>query len=135
MIRNYILGNAIEGDMKVFYHLVYEYEKGVRNFVLYTMEKQLIPLAIRKLNNHGIQYFVREIEGSPSANLFFGQQQCVKAMQSILRNKSIDDLSPEEDFILGSILGYDLCRQCERYCNRKTANEQLKLRSVETSLA
>lgn len=28
-------------------------------------------------------------------------------------------LTPEEDFILGAMLGYDICAQCERYCKRK----------------
>ena len=26
---------------------------------------------------------------------------------------------PEEDFILGAMLGYDICQQCKRYCNKK----------------
>ena len=30
-----------------------------------------------------------------------------------------NQLTPEEDFILGAMLGYDLCAQCERYCKRK----------------
>ena len=28
-------------------------------------------------------------------------------------------LTPEEDFILGAMLGYDICQQCKRYCNKK----------------
>lgn len=28
-------------------------------------------------------------------------------------------LTPEEDFMLGTMLGYDICAQCERYCERK----------------
>ena len=28
-------------------------------------------------------------------------------------------LTPEEDFMLGAMLGYDICAQCERYCERK----------------
>lgn len=28
-------------------------------------------------------------------------------------------LTPEEDFILGAMLGYDICAQCKRYCTRK----------------
>jgi hypothetical protein len=28
-------------------------------------------------------------------------------------------LSPEQDFILGAMLGYDICVQCKRYCDRK----------------
>ena len=32
-------------------------------------------------------------------------------------------LSPEEDFMLGALLGYDICAQCERYCKRKCKRE------------
>ena len=31
----------------------------------------------------------------------------------------LSNLTPEEDFILGTLLGYDICGQCERYCKRK----------------
>ncbi|WP_028910046.1 DUF2023 family protein [Prevotella sp. AGR2160] len=34
-------------------------------------------------------------------------------------NRPLNRLSPEEDFILGAMLGYDICAQCERYCERK----------------
>ena len=27
--------------------------------------------------------------------------------------------TPEEDFILGALLGYNICKQCERFCSRK----------------
>ena len=34
-------------------------------------------------------------------------------------DKPLNQLTPEEDFILGAMLGYDICAQCERYCARK----------------
>lgn len=33
--------------------------------------------------------------------------------------RPLHELTPEEDFILGAMLGYDICVQCERYCERK----------------
>ena len=33
--------------------------------------------------------------------------------------RPLNQLTPEEDFILGAMLGYDICTQCERYCERK----------------
>ena len=33
--------------------------------------------------------------------------------------KPLNQLTPEEDFILGAMLGYDIRVQCERYCERK----------------
>lgn len=33
--------------------------------------------------------------------------------------RPLNRLTPEEDFILGAMLGYDICAQCKRYCTRK----------------
>ena len=33
--------------------------------------------------------------------------------------RPLNMLTPEEDFILGAMLGYDICAQCKRYCDRK----------------
>ena len=51
-----------------------------------------------------------------TCNRRFEQQACHR-----LCRQSIDyvELTPEEDFILGAMLGYDICAQCERYCERK----------------
>lgn len=135
-MTSYLLQNILDGDIKVFYHLVYEYDKGVRPFVLYTMEQRFIPLAEKKLNAYNISYFIKEIEGSNSVNLFFGNDSCVTIMKQILAHKTIEDLSPEEDFILGTILGYDIPRQCERYCKRKkketstTTSDELNKKAI-----
>ncbi len=37
--------------------------------------------------------------------------------------RPLNQLTPEEDFILGTMLGYDLCAQCERFCERKATNK------------
>lgn len=37
----------------------------------------------------------------------------------LMVTRPLNELSPEEDFILGALLGYDIRRQCERYCQRK----------------
>ena len=34
-------------------------------------------------------------------------------------HKPLNELSAEEDFMLGVMLGCDLPMQCERYCTRK----------------
>lgn len=33
--------------------------------------------------------------------------------------RPLNQLTAEEDFILGAMLGYDLCQQCKRYCDKK----------------
>jgi hypothetical protein len=34
-------------------------------------------------------------------------------------DKKLNELTPEEDFILGIMLGYDRLRQCNRYLKQK----------------
>ena len=51
-------------------------------------------------------------------NLFFGCDECIEAIRMLV-NRPLNKLTPEEDFILGAMLGYDICVQCRRYCDRK----------------
>jgi hypothetical protein len=41
----------------------------------------------------------------------------------LIVTRPLNQLTPEEDFILGAMLGYDICAQCERYCKRKCKRE------------
>lgn len=41
-------------------------------------------------------------------------------------NRPLHQLSPEEDFMLGAMLGYDICAQCERYCELKERNAKAR---------
>ena len=56
--------------------------------------------------------------GNGRVNLFFGQRECMAAIRRMV-TRPLCQLTPEEDFILGAMLGYDICAQCERYCERK----------------
>ena len=64
-----------------------------------------------------ISYMIQEI-GTNKINLFFGKPECMEAMRHII-TRPLNQLTAEEDFILGTMLGYDLCQQCKRYCNKK----------------
>ena len=94
----------IPGEIRIFLNHIYEFKKGVRNMVLYTMSREHEEFAIRRLKNQ--------------KNLFFGKPECMEAMRHIII-RPLNQLSAEEDFILGAMLGYDLCQQCKRYCNKK----------------
>lgn len=91
--------------------------RGVRNLVLYTFSKKYEDEVIKKLESRKIPYIKQDI-GPRSVNLFFGNQECINAI-SFLADRPLYALTPEEDFILGALLGYDLCKQCERYCSKK----------------
>ena len=64
-----------------------------------------------------IDYIIQPV-GNDRLNLFFGKRECLDAIRMIV-TKPLCQLTPEEDFILGAMLGYDICAQCERYCERK----------------
>lgn len=97
---------------------IYEYQKGVRHLVLFTLRKELARRAVDRLNHLGTDNIVQEAGGS-NVNIYLGRPQCIRAISTFV-SRPLYSLTPEEDFILGSLLGYDLCMQCERYCDRKT---------------
>lgn len=107
----------IPGEIRIFLNHVYEFKKGVRNMVLYTMNKKHAEFAVRRLENQRISYMIQEVNEN-KINLFFGKPECMDAMRHIII-RPLNELSAEEDFILGAMLGYDLCQQCKRYCHKK----------------
>lgn len=104
-------------DMRVLTNHIYEYKKGVRRMVLFTFNKKYEEFATARLRRQGIGYIVQPV-GNDRVNLFFGRQECLDAIR-LMVTRPLNMLSPEEDFILGAMLGYDICAQCERYCERK----------------
>lgn len=113
--------------MKVLSNHIYEYKKGVRQMVLYTFNKKYEDFALKRLERQHIDYIIQPV-GNNRLNLFFGKKECLDAIR-LMVNRPLNQLSPEEDFILGAMLGYDICAQCERYCERKS-HECARLLSV-----
>lgn len=104
-------------DMKVLMNHIYEYKKGVRQMVLFTFNKRYEDYATARLKRQNISYILQPV-GNDRINLFFGRKQCLEAIR-LMVTRPLSQLTPEEDFILGAMLGYDICAQCERYCERK----------------
>ena len=104
-------------DLKVLMNHIYEYKKGVRRMVLFTFNEKYADFAKTRLEHQNIEYIIQPV-GNGRLNLFFGKRECLDAIRMIV-TKPLYQLSPEEDFILGAMLGYDICAQCERYCERK----------------
>ena len=90
--------------------------------VLFTFNKRHAEFATRRLQHSGISYIIQPV-GNDRLNLFFGRKECLDAIRMIV-TRPLNQLSPEEDFILGAMLGYDICAQCERYCERKNRTQQ-----------
>lgn len=104
-------------DMKMFMHHIYEFKKGVRDLVLCTMCRTCAELVGARLRRQQIDYVIQEVVGN-KVNLYFGKRACLDAVKMFI-DKPLNRLTPEEDFMLGVMLGYDITLQCERFCNRK----------------
>ena len=85
---------------------------------LCTIDKTDESFAIQRLEKSGLEYEICPINAH-RRNLFFGKKECINIVR-LSFNRPLNLLTPEEDFILGTMLGYDVCQQCERYNHRKT---------------
>lgn len=112
-----LITEILPPDMKVLMNHIYEYKKGVRQMVLFTFNKRYEDYATARLKRQNISYILHPV-GNDRINLFFGRKQCLEAIR-LMVTRPLSQLTPEEDFILGAMLGYDICAQCERYCERK----------------
>ena len=108
---------AIPTEMKVLMNHIYELHKGVRHMVLFTCNNKYGEQVVSRLESQGIPYILQPA-GRQNQNIYFGRRECLEAIRLIV-TRPLNELTPEEDFILGAMLGYDICAQCERYCKRK----------------
>lgn len=103
--------------MQLFKHSLYELSKGVRELVLLTDEIDKINKMVERLKKEQIPYEYQKLDNN-KANLYFGKKECVDIIKKF-DTKELNKLSKEQDFILGTMLGYNLCDQCKRYLNKK----------------
>jgi len=99
--------------MNIFAHHVYEYKKGLRLLVLHTDHIRNQGAMTAKLDRQNIAYIVQRVTPE-KINIFFGDQQCINVLKAF-PHLDLRALSPEQDFILGAMLGYDIGVQCTRY--------------------
>ncbi len=103
--------------MEVFRHHLYEYQKGLRSLVLHTAPEEELPTMERLLQAHGVDYKIVRLHNGHS-NVFFGSPDCLAVLEAIAKD-NLCDFTEEEDFILGTMLGYGRLEQCRRYVQRK----------------
>lgn len=106
------------GAMKLYMHHIYEFQKGVRHLVLCTMCPTCAALVCDRLDNLGIRHVIQQVAAN-KVNLFFGNEKCLNVVRSFI-HKPLNELTAEEDFMLGVMLGYDITRQCERFFRYKS---------------
>lgn len=103
--------------MQVFYHLVYEYQKGLRDLCLFTCPKINEEKIKKSLENQDISYMICPIQHD-KINVFFGMPTCLEIIKKF-SCESLNELTCEEDFILGMMLGYAKPQQYDRFLTRK----------------
>jgi hypothetical protein len=109
--------SVLPAEIKILYNHIYEYKKGIRNLILYTINNRYSEQAFKRLESQNIPYLVQSA-GKNNINLYFGHPDCLEIIK-MFADRPLNRLTPEEDFILGTLLGYDICRQCKRFCSRK----------------
>lgn len=105
-------------NMRIFYHLIYEYKKGVRDLMLCTLTADAEEKVRWKLEKNAIRYNIHKLKNG-NINVFFGKDECMDVADRICGSKPLNLLNPEQDFILGILLGYSISEQCNRYCKKK----------------
>lgn len=115
---------------RIVNHSLYELDKGVRQLFMLTLSWADLPGVITRLAAEQVDHYVHRLNDS-RVNLFFGRPILVETVRLIV-DKPLCELTAEEDFMLGTLLGYDREQQCRRYLERTAAPER---RSLAGSLA
>lgn len=106
--------------MKIFSHYLYEFKKGVRELLLCTLPGDLENMVTSRLEKNDISYMIQKLDNG-NMNVFFGKEECLVVVRLLCRSKALNQLSAEEDFILGTLLGYSVSEQCRRYTKKQDA--------------
>ncbi len=112
--------------MRVFNHHIYEYRKGLRNLILHTISSEFRDKIEQKLNKYEIAYVIYPLKNG-NINVFFGATECVNVITTIGK-PNLTEYTPDEDFILGTMLGYDRLQQCRRFL-QLTSQSKTKLKN------
>lgn len=100
-------------ELRVFSHHIYEYKKGLRSLILTTEKEANRDVIVNRLEHEQISYLIQNVDEN-KINVFFGNPDSVNVIRSFNEPK-LNQYSPEQDFILGTLLGYDKIQQCQRY--------------------
>jgi hypothetical protein len=80
------------------------------------MHADLKEEAARKLSANGIAYIIHQMNPQ-KINVFFGEKECIEVINQF-GNLRLKNFTPEQDFMLGVMLGYDRLKQCSRYLQK-----------------
>lgn len=100
-------------ELRVFSHHIYEYKKGLRSLILTTEKEANKKIITDRLERENISYLIQNVN-EKKINVFFGNPDSINVIKSFNQPK-LNEYTPEQDFILGTLLGYDKIQQCQRY--------------------
>lgn len=107
---------------RIVNHSLYELDKGVRHLFMLTLSWADLPGVVVRLAADRVDHYVHRLNDS-RVNLFFGRAALVETVRRFV-DKPLCELTPEEDFMLGMLLGYDREQQCRRYLDRTAISER-----------
>ncbi len=99
---------------EIFNQLIYEYQKGMRDLVLYTCGSEYMQALESLFKKHKISYKIRTLDCGKKMNVFFGNPDCLEILEGF-SSEDLSELTKEEDFIFGIMLGYSRKEQYRRY--------------------
>ena len=102
-----------DGHLKVFNHHVYEYRKGLRQLALQTLPRGHGCWVMARLDSLRVDYLIYPA-GKQHINVFLGDPECLEIVRMIGKF-DLSRYTPQEDFMLGIMLGYGRRQQCRRY--------------------
>lgn len=111
--------SALTSTLGIFRHHLYELSKGMRPLILMTVSIEAAGPIVSHLVAAGVAHHVHDARHS-RVNIVFGRPAAVTAARRFMVGP-LCDLSPEHDFMLGILLGYDREQQCLRYLARSEA--------------
>ena len=76
-------------------------------------------MALGKLERQGIHHFVQELNRSRRTSSSAGPP--TSPWRAAIVTRPLNALTAEEDFMLGTLLGYDREQQCRRFLTRSGA--------------
>lgn len=100
-------------ELRVFSHHIYEYKKGLRSLILTTEKEANKKIITDRLERENISYLIQNVD-EKKINVFFGNPDSINVIKSFNQPK-LNEYTPEQDFILETLLGYDKIQQCQRY--------------------
>ena len=118
--------------LKIFHHHLHELAKGLRPLAMMTLTVEEAVLVVGELvasvTPHHVQWACRD-----EVDVVFGRPAAV-ATARLLLERRLCDLTDEQDFMLGILLGYDREQQCLRYLSRVEAAAVKRAAEIETSV-